>query len=74
MGSMLLGQRDSIRRCLAEEEGERTVTDLRHGLELLNREEAEHGLGIGAVDLRELEGLVVVPIPLVRASKIERVV
>jgi exodeoxyribonuclease V beta subunit len=49
MGSLLLGRRDSIRRCLAEEDGERMVTDLRHGIELLNREEAERGLGPAAL-------------------------
>jgi exodeoxyribonuclease V beta subunit len=45
MASELLATRRTIARWLGEDDGERGVTDLRHGLELLNREESMHGLG-----------------------------
>lgn len=45
LSATLLGERDTVHRVLGEEDGERFVTDLRHGVELLNRAEAERGLG-----------------------------
>lgn len=45
MAAELIARRHTVRRWLGEVEGERLVTDLRHGLELLNRAESELGLG-----------------------------
>jgi len=45
MAAELLGQRRTVERWLGEADGERMVTDMRHGLELLNNAESEHSLG-----------------------------
>lgn len=45
MASELIAARRTVFRWLGEEGGERMVTDLRHSIELLNREEGRRGLG-----------------------------